>query len=65
MNQPIQLSTEAEFAIAQFQRSLESLEFTRENFNELKTVALGLKRLEAAQRAFLVAQVKESWGRPL
>lgn len=65
MNQPIQLSTEAEFAIAQFERSLDSLEFTRANFEELKGIALGLKRLEAAQRAFLVAQVKEFWGKPL
>jgi hypothetical protein len=62
---PIELSTEAEFAIAQFERSLDSLEFTRANFDELIVICKGLKRLEAGQRAFLVAQVKESWGRPL
>jgi hypothetical protein len=63
MNQPIQLSAEAEFAIAAFEQSLDSLEFTRANFEELKGIALGLKRLEAGQRAFLAAQVKSAWGR--
>jgi hypothetical protein len=63
MNQPIQLSAEAEFAIATFKQSLDSLEFTRANFEELKGIALGLKRLEAGQRAFLAAQVKSAWGR--
>jgi hypothetical protein len=62
---PIELSTEAEFAIAQFERSLDSLEFTRANFDELIVICKGLKRLEAGQRAFLVAQVKEFWGKPL
>jgi hypothetical protein len=63
MNQPIELSAEAEFAIAAFEQSLDSLEFTRANFEELKGIALGLKRLEAGQRAFLAAQVKSAWGR--
>jgi hypothetical protein len=64
MNQkPIELSAEAEFAIATFKQSLDSLEFTRANFEELKGIALGLKRLEAGQRAFLAAQVKSAWGR--
>jgi hypothetical protein len=63
MNQPIQLSAEAEFAIAAFEQSLDNLKFTRANFEELKGIALGLKRLEAGQRAFLAAQVKSAWGR--
>jgi hypothetical protein len=65
MNQPIELSPEAEFAITAFEQSLDSLKFTRANFDELIVICKGLKRLEAGQRAFLVAQVKESWGRPL